>query len=178
VTLPEKVKFETQEKEEKIILLLRRHWITNVPWLILSVLMISAPFFALRLPGSNFLPNNYRLIIIMMWYLFFLSFVYEKFLSWFFNVFIITDERIIDVDFYSLVYREITQAKIDKIQDISYRGGGLLRSVFDYGDVDIQTAGEQQQISFESVAHPNRVVKALNKLIIEEEKEKFEGRVR
>jgi len=178
LALPEKVKFETQEKKEEIILLLRRHWVTNLAWIFLALLMIFAPLSLKTLPLLESLPPRFRLVAVVMWYLFILGFVFEKFLSWFFNVFIITDERIIDVDFYSLVYREICQAKIDKIQDITYKSGGLLKAIFDYGDVYIQTAGEIQQLEFESIPQPVKVVKILNQLIMEEEQEKINGRVR
>jgi membrane protein YdbS with pleckstrin-like domain len=178
VALPKKVSFETQEKKEKIVLLLRRHWATNLSWIMAAFLMSLAPLFFNFSHWLDFLPKRFQAMSLVMWYLFVIIFVFENFLTWLFNVYIITDERVVDVDFYSLVYREMTQAKIDKIQDITFKSGGLLMTIFDYGDVYVQTAGEQPQIEFEAVPHPDRVVKVLNKLIIEEEKEKIEGRVR
>ena len=178
VALPKKVSFEAQEKKEKIVLLLRRHWSTNIFLWFLILVMTLLPFILTVLPFPSFLPFRFRLIIIIMWYLFVLGIAFEKFLSWFFNVFIITDGRVIDVDFFSLVYSEISQAKIDKIQDITYKGGGLLRAVFNYGDVFIQTAGKIQQIEFESVPQPDKIVQVLNELMTQEEQEKIEGRIR
>lgn len=178
VTLPKKVKFENQEKKEKIILLLRRHWTTNSSWILIVCLMVFAPLFLNLLPLLNFLPFRFQIVVIIMWYLLILSFVFDRFLSWFFNVYIITDERIIDVDFVSLVYREISQAKIDKIQDVTYKSGGLLKTVFNYGDVFIQTAAEIQTIEFESVPRPDQVVKIISQLISQEEQERIEGRER
>ena len=178
IALPKKVSFENQERKEEIVLLLRRHWSTNMAWCFLAVLMILAPFILIVFPLLSFLPARFRLISVIMWYLLTLGIIFEKFLSWFFNVFIITDERVIDVDFFSLTYREVSQAKIDKIQDVTYKTGGLLRTVFNYGDVFIQTAGKIQQIEFESVPQPAKVVKVLSKLITQEEQEKIEGRIR
>jgi len=178
VALPKKIKFETQEKEEKIVLLLRRHWATNFSWLGLTLLAALFPLFLTHLPLLDFMPIRFRLVSILIWYLMILGFVFDRFLSWFFNVFIITDERVIDVDFFSLVYREISQSKIENIQDVTYRGGGLFRSIFDYGDVLIQTAAEKLTVEFEAVPHPAEVVKVINQLILQEEQEKIEGRVR
>lgn len=175
--LPKKVKFENQEKGEKIILLLRRHWITNISWFSIVILMIIAPLILYLLPLLDFLPVRFQLITVIMWYLLTLSFVFDRFLSWFFNVYIISDEKIIDVDFISLVYREISQAKIDRIQDVTYKAGGLLKTMFDYGDIFVQTAAEAQTIEFESVPKPAQVVQVLSQLIAQEEKEKIEGRV-
>jgi len=178
VALPDGVEFETQEKEEKIILLLRRHWVTNIGWFLMAVLMIYVPFILKIVPLLDFLPSRFRLVLVMMWYLITLAFIFEEFLIWFFNVYLVTDERIIDVDFISLAYRRITDAQIEKIQDITYQTGGLLKSIFDYGDIYIQTAAEKQRIDFESVPSPDKVVKVLNQLIIQEQQEKIEGRVR
>ena len=52
-----------------------------------------------------------------------------------FNVYIVTDERIIDIDFYNLIYKEVSDANIDKIQDVTYKMGGVVRTLFNYGDV-------------------------------------------
>ena len=111
------------------------------------------------------------------WYTLTLGFALETFLVWFFSVFIITDERIIDVDFLSLLFKDISSAKIDAIQDISSKTGGALATVVDYGTVYIQTAGESTEIQFENVPQPAKVAAVLNELLLEEEKEKLEGRV-
>jgi membrane protein YdbS with pleckstrin-like domain len=175
---PENVFFETQEPKEEIVVLLRRHWITNVPWFLTTLLFVFAPLIMRRIGIVEFLPFRFKFILNVMWYLFVISFVFEKFLAWYFNVFIITDERIVDVDFISLVYKQVSESKIDRIQDMTFQMGGIVRSLFNFGTVYIQTAGEVPNIEFESVPKPQKVVKILNKLSLQEEKEKLEGRVR
>jgi len=99
-------------------------------------------------------------------------------LGWFFHVNIVTDERIIEVDFVNLIYREITDANIDQIQDVTVEMGGGIRTYFNYGDLIIQTAAEIPKIDFEAVPKPDMVAKVLRELRVEEEQEKLEGRVR
>lgn len=176
--LPKNITFETQESEEKIIVLLRKHPITNLSWVLITFLMILAPLGLRWIPLLAFLPWRFKFMTVIMWYLITTAFVFEKFLSWYFNVFIITDERIVDVDFVSLAYKEITETKIDKIQDITFTMGGAIRSLFNYGDVLVQTAGKVPRVEFEDVAKPDKVARILNQLILQEEKEKIEGRVR
>lgn len=178
ISQPRNINFETQEKEEKIVLLLRRHWVTNIPWVLLLVLMVMAPFLGRFLPFLSALPPRFRLITVLGWYLLTTAVFFEKALGWLFNVNIITDERIVDIDFPSLLYRHISSAKIDQIQDINIKVGGFIRSLFNYGDVLIQTAGTEPEICFEAVPRPGQVAKALNRLILEEEQEKLDGRVR
>ncbi|MBT7183579.1 MAG: PH domain-containing protein, partial [Candidatus Pacebacteria bacterium] len=87
-------------------------------------------------------------------------------------------ERIIDIDFLSLIYKNVSAAKIDKVEDITAVTSGVAQSIFDYGTVHIQTAAEKSEFEFEDVPHPNRVTQFLNEMLVEEEKEKIEGRVK
>jgi uncharacterized membrane protein YdbT with pleckstrin-like domain len=178
ITRPKGIRFENQEKGEEIILLLRRHWITNLPWLLIVILMSLAPILLKFFPFLDFLPLRFRLISVTVWYMLTLAFVFEQFLSWFFNVNIVTDERIVDIDFYSLIYKEISHCKIDRIQDVTYKMGGVIRTLFNYGDVLIQTAGERPVFEFSAVPKPTIVVRKINDLIVEEEQEQLEGRLR
>lgn len=172
------VRFETQEEEEKIVLLLRMHWLTNVPWVILAIILLLAPSVLRFFPLISSLPPRYQLASLILWYLLLTAFVFERFLTWFFNVYIITDERIVDIDFYNLLYKEVSDAKIDKIQDITYKMGGAIRAIFNFGDVFIQTAGTEPNFEFRAVPRPDRIVKILQELRTEEEIEALEGRIR
>src|SRR3989344_901348 len=175
---PDHARFATQDKEEQVVLLLRKHPITNLRWIIIAAVLIMAPLFLTTFPIINFLPERFQIVALIFWYLLVVAFIFEEFLGWFFNVYIVTDERIVDVDFVNLVYREITDANIDQIQDVTAQMGGVVRTIFKYGDVVIQTAAEVPRIEFEAVPDPDRGSRILRDLRIEEEKEKLEGRVR
>lgn len=178
VTKPKNLHFETQEKKEKIVLLLRRHPITNLGWLLGAGSMFWLPFIAGRILPLEVIPANFLFMGMIIWGLLIFGFSFERFLNWFFNVNILTDERVIDIDFPSLLYRDISQAKIENIQDISVKSSGYLRSLLNFGDVEIQTAGTVPEICFEAVPNPEQVTKIINQLIYQEEKEKLEGRIR
>lgn len=176
--LPDRVHFINSDPEEKIILLLRKHPVTNVGWMTIAFLMIIAPFFITVLTPLGMLPMGFQFVLTLVWYLITSAFILEEFLSWFFHVDIITDERIIEVDFINLIYREITDANIDQIQDVTVEIGGALRTFLNYGNVIIQTAAQVPKIEFDVVPNPDAVAKLLRELRIEEEQEKLEGRVR
>lgn len=175
---PAYVKFVAKDSKERVILLLRKHPITNLKWIIIALIMIFAPLIVSFFQSFNAVPINYQIVGLMFWYLLTTAFIFEEFLSWFFNVYIITDERVFDVDFVNLVYREITDANIDHIQDVTVRVGSVIRTMFHFGDVLIQTASEIPQLEFEAVPDPDRVAQVLRELRVEEEIEKLEGRVR
>lgn len=176
---PERIKFETQEKEEKIVLMLRRHPVTNIPWILLAIILVLAPGYILAyVPFLEFLPVRFQFMAMVLYYLMVTAYVIEQALSWFFNVNIITDERIVDVDFRNLIYREITDTRIDKIQEVTHKVGGAFGVMFNFGDVIIQTAGAEIAIEFEDVPNPARVQQILSAAQTEELQEAIEGRVR
>ena len=175
---PERVKFVSKDPKEKVVLFLRRHPITNIGWILVSLLMLVAPMVLSSFPLLDFLPDNFQFIAVLGWYLITIAFTFEFFLDWFFSVYIITDERVFDVDFVNLIYREISEANIDQIQDVTVKMGGVVRTVFNYGDIMIQTASEVPRIEFEGVPKPDEVAKILRGLRVQEEQEKIEGRVR
>ncbi len=174
---PINTSFATQEAEEQLILLLRRHPVTQVAWVFFAIVAALIPVFFD--PGSffSFLPGTYQVAITIAWYLAVIAFSLQSFLTWYFNVYIITDERVVDVDFISLLYRNITSAKISNIEDVTSTAGGALQTVFDFGLVTVQTAGSKPEIEFEDVPHPNMIVELFNELILEEEQEQLDGRV-
>ncbi len=176
--LPDNVNFIAQDAHERIVLLLRKHPITNVPWILGGIIMLFAPGVLSFFPLLDFLPERFQFVAVVLWYLLTTAFVFEKFLSWFFNVYIVTDERIFDVDFVNLVYREIAEANLDHIEEVNVRMGSVIRTIFNYGDILIQTASEQPNLDFEAVPDPDRVAKIIRELRVEEEQEKIEGRVR
>lgn len=176
--LPNSIRFLNQDPEEKIVLFLRRHPITNVGAIITAVLLFAAPSIFGSFPLFGSFATPYKLVFLLLWYLIGIAYVYEKFLDWYFSVFIVTDERVIDVDFINLIYREISAANIDKIQDTTVQAGGAVMALFNYGNVYIQTAAEVPNIEFNKVPKPDKVARVLRNLILEEEQEKIEGRIR
>ncbi len=165
--LPNDVRLFDQGPDEHVILLVRRHIINNVGWMLLVVLMIFAPSVLRTFPLLSFLPGRFQLAAILFWYLLTMAIAIQGFLSWFFSVNIITNKRVIDIDFINLIYRKITDAEIDHIEDATVQMGSVIRTIFDYGDVIIQTAAEIPEIDFWAVPHPDRINKILSDIRLE-----------
>jgi len=146
-------------------------------WLIITIFLIFAPVFLSVLPPLVLLPDRFRLVVGMMWYLFVFAFILEQFFTWYFNVDIITDERIVDIDFISLIHKRVSDAEIENIEDVTYKVGGIFGTMFDFGTVYVQTAAERPEFEFEDVPRPALVVKVLQKLRLEEKQEQLEGRL-
>lgn len=174
---PKVFSFDAREDDEEIILVLRRHWFTNLHWILLAVLMAIAPILLPFVPLLDLFPARYQFVFILFWYLITFAIAFEHFLSWYFNVFIITEERVVDIDMYNLLYTKTSEAKISMIQDITATQGGVSQTVFNYGTVLIQTAAEIPVIKVELIPDPRLVIKVLQQMRGEEEQEALDGRI-
>lgn len=178
ISKPKNIHLDIQNKDETIILVLRQHLVTQIKSLLVLCLIVL--FVPILLNFSGFmgtLPEKFIGAFYIFWVVLTFGLFTKSFLIWFFNVYIITDERIIDVDFTSMIYHDISNAKIENIEDVTARTTGPLAAIFDYGTILIQTAGEKTEFEFENVPQPAKVTKLISELVLEEEKEKIEGRV-
>ena len=62
------------------------------------------------------------------------------FLIWFYDVYIITNIRIICVNQKSLFSREFVETDFEKIQDITYSINGIFATLFKYGTVKVHSS--------------------------------------
>jgi len=158
------LRFDGQASDEYPILVLRAHPITWISWILNSI------FFLILLLFLNlFLPRYLNFYQIVFFNFFaaalIFSYLYFNFFHWFFNVGLITNKRILDIDFYGLIYKEITIAMLDKVEDITAKVGGFFSSFFDYGDVFVQTAGTEENIEFINIPKPQEVAKIINQIL-------------
>ena len=162
--------FENQDDDEEVLLFLRRHLVTNLPWVFITFIAVILPFFmflvlktfALYIPH---LPTLYTTILTFFYYLLVFSYAYVNFLSWSFNISLITTKRIVDIDFSEIVYHNVAVTKLNLIEDIDYSQVGFLRTLFDFGDIYVQTAGELPRFDFMAVPKPSLAVNILEDLI-------------
>ncbi len=163
---PDHVRFETQGDNEEIILLLRAHPVTTLGWILTGLLLIIIPVFLFPyLVLNNFLPSNYTGFmpaVVLVWYLFTFSYLLVSFLLWYFTVSIVTNERIIDIDFINILHKEFSATTLSKVEDVTMKMGGFISALFDYGDVFIQTAGTDANFEFLAAPHAEKVVRIIN----------------
>jgi Bacterial PH domain len=62
--------------------------------------------------------------------------------NYYLSVQIVTSERIIDVDQQGLFRREVNELPIDNIQDVTHSQNGFFSTIFNFGNVVVQTASE------------------------------------
>lgn len=170
---PTGVYFDTQEIDEHILLFLRRHPITNLNWILgLIILTIIPPgaFYAFQLMKVPFFVGStaFTTALIVFYYILIATYAFSQFLTWYYNIALITEKRVIDIELTGLVYKKISATKVALVQDVNYEQTGTIRSVFDYGDVLIQTAGTIDNFYIHGVPKPEVVVRVVEDIIGEE----------
>ncbi|MEK9201070.1 MAG: hypothetical protein AAB909_03815 [Patescibacteria group bacterium] len=168
-------KFVNQQGDEEIVLLLRAHPITNLTWILMVLGMLVLPE-VLSMTGI-FAPVPFEYVWVgkMVWYLVTMGITLERFLKWYYSVLVITNERIVDIDFHNLLYRHVSYANLNHIEQPTAITGGFFRHMFDFGDLHVETAAEHQVVEGLAVPFPDRAIRIISELSEELEKRRERG---
>ncbi len=164
---PEGITLENQESDEVLLLFLRRDFFTNTLWIVSSFLLLFVPFFFTFIPFdlTSLFPATYLFVINLFYYLAIIGFILVNFTTWFYNISIVTTQRVLDLDYANITYKHVGATTVDNVEDISYIQAGFFRSFFDYGKVRVQTKGEVPNFDFDEVPRPATVVDIILDLI-------------
>lgn len=72
------------------------------------------------------------------------------------SVIIVTSDKLAQILYKNLVDRKISQLSLGDLQDVTVNQVGLLARVFHYGTLTIETAGEQNNFTFNFTPYPYR----------------------
>jgi len=126
------------KKEEKILLITRQHWIKLVLPFFVWLLIASLSIWLLETTG---------LVVTLIAALYPML----EWLSWKNNLWCVTNLRVVDESgFFSRYSKE---SPLDKINNVEY-DQSILGRLFGYGNVDIQTAAEMGETTYELIHHP------------------------
>ncbi len=161
-----------QKENEKVLMLLRRHPLVLIPSLLLFLAMhimaILIFLYVTRLYpemiqndiGRAFSTFLVSILLLSAW-----THMYGEFLDYYLDIWVVTDDRIINVEQHGLFGRTISEADLYKVQDVTSEIKGFFPSMFSYGSVFIQSAGEKERFVFEQVPKPHEARKMIIELV-------------
>lgn len=158
--------FPSQRSQEKVFLLLRRHWFTYIPFFLIALIM-SIPFFILLFflisSPSSFTPAILNILILASsaYLLFIIGLLLFGFIDYYLDVYIVTNERIVDISQDGFFRRSISQLYLREVQDVSAQVKGFFPTLMHYGEIIIQTAGERPNFVFKNVSNPYKISKII-----------------
>lgn len=172
----EEFEFPGQREGEIIILFLRRHWFIffmRLLFIIIAIAVLIGVYYFFTLFNSNFQESAYYNLFLLgesLSTLFIWNYFFILWLDYYLDAWIVTNERIINIEQRGFFVRKISELKITKIQDITSEIIGVIPSLLNYGNIYVQTAGEKEHFTFHKIPDPNFVK---NKIVQLQEKEKL-----
>jgi len=148
---------------ENVLAVYRRHWLilfVDIAIMVFVGLVVLAMALLLRKFIPSFYLNPLRpftfWLIFMIYHAILIAF-FVRFADYWLDAWILTNERIVDIEQKGLFRREVSEFKLDKIQDVSTDVKGIVQTLFHYGDVQIQTAGFEKRFVFKTVREPQNI---------------------
>ncbi len=162
------VHFPGQHSGERVILLLRRHPFVFVITIIYFILLTLLPAgVRLLFPGTllaGIQGTAWEVLLVLglsAYYLFLWLFFTFAWVDYYLDIWIVTEERIINVEQVGLFNRVISEQRLLRVQDVTSEVRGLFPTFLNYGHVFVQTAGERERFVFEQVPEPDLVKKVV-----------------
>lgn len=169
---PQGVSFQTQKHGESIILFLRSHLITNITWVLISFALLFLPILIIALfkdISLSFIPSEnitrFAIIFTIFYYLMVFSYAFLSFLNWFYNIFLVTTERIVDIDYSDIVVHNIAITNLGHVEDVNYTQSGFIPTIINFGNLFVQTAGTERNFEALSVPKPREATHIIGDLI-------------
>ncbi|MBI5530780.1 MAG: PH domain-containing protein [Candidatus Doudnabacteria bacterium] len=164
--MPKKL-FPSQLESETVYLVVREHWVSLVlktlVWVFFAAaLVLFNRFAATYLPGIlEGVWGTVTGLFVQVYTLFLALALFLIFVFYYLNVQIITNIRIVDITQTGLFSHTISELHIDKMEDATSNTNGIFGTIFNYGDVYIQTAGTVERFEFQNVPDPAGIEKLI-----------------
>lgn len=153
--------FNGQRKGEKVLRVVRNHPI------ILTLPIIKTLFFlALGILTLIQWPGEYSGLVLIVCVLAACGVFSRSYYDYSQSVFLITNDRVINVDQEGFWARKITETDLDKIQSATSQTSGIWRVMFKFGNLIIHTAGtsREEEIVVKNIPNPYEVQQSIGKI--------------
>lgn len=154
----------TDDPDESIFVFVRPYFLSFLPWFALGVGLLLVGLVFIIITIINFpdlvasgLSHDILVVMSSVYFLTLIPFFTVAFLDYYYDIQIVTDHRLIDIDQIGLFRREINELDLSDVQDVSSGNKGILSSFFDFGQVSVETAGAKERFVFDNILHPRDI---------------------
>ena len=170
--------------DEVAVHILRRHPIT-LWWLVIGIILLFlgplAVWYILNAYQTEVIGDQALMAVVLMggsaFFLFSWLFLFQNFLDYFLDIWIVTNKRVLNIEQTGLFARTVSELRLYRVQDVTSTVKGFIPTLFDYGNMEIQTAGEKVRFVFEQIPHPTRISKSVLELAEADRKEHLDEAV-
>lgn len=151
--------FEDQFDDEEVLLVFRKHPVVMRRGLIfgmLAILLGTVPSLFLLTITSYFLGLLGGVVLGLLIFL-------PSWIAWHFSVFIVTDQRLIQITQKGLFHRSVIDMGLNQIQMVNYQIAGLQETLLGFGTIMMQTlVGD---LVIHDIHHPAEIQKKLLEIL-------------
>lgn len=159
--------FADQFDDEEVLYVFRKHPIVMRKGLIIGmVAWLVGPVYTLGLTYLR--PNNYPSVTfffmsLILSIVFGILLIVPSWIGWYFSVFIVTDQRLIQITQKGLFKRSVVDMGLGQIQMVNYDVSGLQETLLGFGTITMQTlVGD---LVIHDIHHPEKIQKKLLRIL-------------
>lgn len=156
--MPQKY-FEDQFDDEEVLFVFRKHPIVMRRGLILFMIAI-----LLGMIPSLFNPE-YSVLLLGLGIGTVVGFIlsFPAWMSWYFSVFIVTNQRFIQITQKGMFHRSVVDMGLNQIQMVNYEVSGMTQTLFRFGTIMMQTfVGD---LIIQNIHHPASIQKKILEIL-------------
>lgn len=166
-----------QKSYERIVYILRRHPVTFVPTIAGHIVLLAVPVALYAVLRSLFpwlfgIPAVYAIGVLLgsVYVLSILLFFFTQFTIFYLDLWVVTNDRIIDIEQLGLFSRRIGELDLFQIQDVTSDVHGFFATLFHYGNLSVKTASVNLNIVFRNIPRPEFIREELLRLANDDRK--------
>jgi membrane protein YdbS with pleckstrin-like domain len=145
--------FQGQRSGEEVVVLVNQHTWVLMPVALVWLLLLVVTGLSFWYFGASRVTSVVVAAVVIFGILYS---VYQWYL-WQYSNYLVTNQRVIKIDQNSLFNRLISEAEINRIQEISTEVSGPIHTMLNFGTVKIQTASTTGRIDLEDVPDPYNI---------------------
>jgi len=152
---PQGVHFSGQDDGEQIVLILRVHPIMLVKHFLEVIFILAIGLIIWFYSEQIFSGFEYQKmlasVLLIASGMLAVTVAFDSFIKWFYSVSIITTQRITRVTFDRISAHAVAETQLERVEDIRSDAPGFWSTFFDYGNIYIQTAGEEPEFLLKAI---------------------------
>jgi hypothetical protein len=155
------------QKDEALLLVVRRHWLyftlrmvgvgaAGVLGVVLAIVVVAKTF------GFDGLAGQVAMAVIALWAVYWTVRGYFTWYRYQNDLWVVTNQRIFDSLRRHWFHHRMSSADLVDVEDINVVRHGVLHTIFNFGDVRCQTAGEVPNFILAGIPKPAEVLATID----------------
>lgn len=167
--------------DEQVVIETRKHWflflVELLPYVILAIVPFALPKIIQLVPPlaqyAAFFDFNmsYERAALGIWLLIAWTSAWGAFTKYFLDVWVLTTQRLVDVEQHRYFSREVSSVLLSRVQDVTTDITGIIPSLLGFGNINVQSAGATEKFHMRGIPRPTQMRDLIIKYVPEEPKQ-------